>query len=202
LDADRFERDPTVHTAECARRGFAVEHRDPPIPETVPPKVPRRLATALSPGRAGAIGAMTSSSPWEWRGHYGVYRGRDEAVNETGQQGATRGGPPYNATQLRAKRTRWVVVGRIEIDDVEPVGPGGRYPAKAVVGEVVPIEDVVSPAAWVKPQLITMSPGRTPEVFHGQFVPDSVVCGRSGWMAGAIRSPRGSGSPQARRGAG
>jgi starch synthase (maltosyl-transferring) len=109
------------------------------------------------------------------------------------------------------------VVGRIGIDDVQPVVSGGRYPAKAVVGEVVPvratvwreghdavaatvvvryhgtanpqlvddsarpaapepvpIEDVVSPAARVKPQLITMSPGRTPDVFHGQFVPDSV----------------------------
>ena len=109
------------------------------------------------------------------------------------------------------------MVGRIGIDDVEPVVSGGRYPAKAVVGEVVPvratvwreghdavaatmvvryhgtanpqlvddparpaapepvpIEDVVSPAARVKPQLITMSPGRTPDVFHGQFVPDSV----------------------------
>ena len=109
------------------------------------------------------------------------------------------------------------MVGRIGIDDVEPVVSGGRYPAKAVVGEVVPvratvwreghdavaatmvvryhgtanpqlvddparpaapepvpIEDVVSPAARVKPQLITMSPARTPDVFHGQFVPDSV----------------------------
>jgi hypothetical protein len=63
-------------TQHDQRRGFAVEHRDPPIPETVPPKVPRRLATALSPGHAGAIAAMTSSSPWEWRGHYGVYRAR------------------------------------------------------------------------------------------------------------------------------
>jgi starch synthase (maltosyl-transferring) len=109
------------------------------------------------------------------------------------------------------------VVGRIGIDDVEPVVSGGRYPAKAVVGEVVPvratvwreghdavaatmvvryhgtanpqlvddparpaapepvpIENVVSPAARVKPQVITMSPGRTPDVFHGQFTPDSV----------------------------
>jgi starch synthase (maltosyl-transferring) len=109
------------------------------------------------------------------------------------------------------------VVGRIGIDDVQPVVSGGRYPAKAVVGEVVPvratvwreghdavaatlvvryhgtaypqlvddparpaapepvpIENVVSPAARLKPQLITMSPGRTPDVFHGQFVPDSV----------------------------
>ena len=109
------------------------------------------------------------------------------------------------------------MVGRIGIDDVEPVVSGGRYPAKAVVGEVVPVratvwreghdavaatmvvryhgtanpqlvddparpaapepvptENVVSPAARVKPQLITMSPGRRPDVFQGQFVPDSV----------------------------
>ena len=109
------------------------------------------------------------------------------------------------------------MVGRIGIDDVEPVVSGGRYPAKAVVGEVVPvratvwreghdavaatmvvryhgtanpqlvddparpaapepvpIENVVSPAARVKPQVITMSPGRTPDMFHGQFTPDSV----------------------------
>ncbi len=47
-------------------------------------------------------------------------------------------------------------------------------PARPAAPEPVPIEDVVSPAARVKPQLITMSPGRTPDVFHGQFVPDSV----------------------------
>jgi len=63
-------------TQHDQRRGFAVEHRDPPIPETGPPKVPRRLATALSPGHAGAIAAITSSSPWDWRGHYGGYGAR------------------------------------------------------------------------------------------------------------------------------
>ena len=47
-------------------------------------------------------------------------------------------------------------------------------PARPAAPEPVPIEDVVSPAARVKPQLITMSPGRTPDVFHGQFVPDAV----------------------------
>jgi starch synthase (maltosyl-transferring) len=36
-----------------------------------------------------------------------------------------------------------VVAGRIEIDDVAPVVSGGRYPAKAVVGEVVPVKAVV-----------------------------------------------------------
>ena len=105
--------------------------------------------------------------------------------------------------------------GRIEIDDVSPTVSGGRFPAKAVVGEVVPvcatvwreghdavaatlvlryhgttyprlvpdpdrspapvpIEDVLVPAPRIKPQLLPMAPGRTPDVFHGQFVPDAV----------------------------
>jgi starch synthase (maltosyl-transferring) len=111
-----------------------------------------------------------------------------------------------------------VVAGRIEIDDVAPVVSGGRFPAKAVVGEIipvrasvwreghdavsatlvvryhgtaypkladdppgrvpraepVPIQEVVSPPARVKPQLLLMSTGRTPDVFHGQFSPSSV----------------------------
>ena len=110
------------------------------------------------------------------------------------------------------------MAGRIEIDDVAPVVSGGRFPAKAVVGEIVPvratvwreghdavaatlvvryhgrlsaarratgraatrspepvpIETVVIPPARIKPQLLPMSPGRTPDVFHGQFTPDSV----------------------------
>jgi len=109
------------------------------------------------------------------------------------------------------------VAGRIGIDDVAPVVSGGQYPAKAVVGEVVPvratvwreghdavaatlvvryhgtaypqlaagpapqpsaqpvpIEDVVTPAPRIKPQAIRMSTGRTPDVFHGQFCPDTV----------------------------
>ena len=65
-------------TQHDQRRGFAVEHRDPPIPETVPPKVPRRLVTALSAGHAGAIAAMTSSSPvglaWTLRWVWGAMR--------------------------------------------------------------------------------------------------------------------------------
>jgi starch synthase (maltosyl-transferring) len=109
------------------------------------------------------------------------------------------------------------VVGRIGIDDVAPVVSGGKYPAKAVVGEIVPvratvwreghdavaatlvvrhrgtdypqlvddppglaattitpvpIEDVVVGPARVKPQLLPMAQGRTPDVFHGQFTPD------------------------------
>ena len=35
------------------------------------------------------------------------------------------------------------MAGRIEIDDVAPVVSGGRYPAKAVVGEVVPVNAAV-----------------------------------------------------------
>ena len=106
--------------------------------------------------------------------------------------------------------------GRIEIDDVEPAVSGGKFPAKAVVGEVVPvhatvwreghdavaatlvvrhhgsaypqlvsgpsqpeaepvpIEALVSPSSRVKPQRLPMFAGRTPDVFHGQFVPDAV----------------------------
>ena len=106
--------------------------------------------------------------------------------------------------------------GRIEIDDVQPAVSGGTFPAKAVVGEVVPVSATVwreghdavaatlvvrhhgtaypqlvsgpSPAdaepvpieAWwrrsprVKPQRLPMVAGRTPDVFHGQFVPDAV----------------------------
>jgi starch synthase (maltosyl-transferring) len=110
------------------------------------------------------------------------------------------------------------VAGRIEIDDVQPVVSGGRFPAKAVVGEIlpvkatvwreghdavaatlvvryhgtaypqlaeapvattasaepVPIEQVLSAPSRVKPQLVAMSPGGTPDVFHGQFTPDTV----------------------------
>jgi starch synthase (maltosyl-transferring) len=110
------------------------------------------------------------------------------------------------------------VPGRIEIDDVQPVVSDGKFPAKAVVGEVVPvcatvwreghdavaatlvlryhgtaypqlvsgpakqavpvqavpIEAIVSPPPRIKPQLISMAAGRTPDVFHSQFTPDAV----------------------------
>jgi starch synthase (maltosyl-transferring) len=109
------------------------------------------------------------------------------------------------------------VPGRIEIDDVQPVVSGGAFPAKAVVGEVVPvratvwregheavaatlavryhgeaypqldhepvspaaaepvpIEAVVLPQPRIKPLLLPMSPATTPDVFHGQFIPDTV----------------------------
>ncbi|BBX01307.1 alpha-1,4-glucan--maltose-1-phosphate maltosyltransferase [Mycolicibacterium moriokaense] len=108
------------------------------------------------------------------------------------------------------------MVGRIGIDDVAPVVSGGKFPAKAVVGEVVPvratvwreghdavaatlvvryhgstypqlvngpaaptpepvpIEKVVTPPTRMKRQHLPMALGTTPDVFHGQFTPDSV----------------------------
>ncbi len=107
-----------------------------------------------------------------------------------------------------------MVAGRIEIDDVAPVVSGGRFPAKAVVGEVVPVRATVwreghdavaatlvvryhgrryprlanapaglapgpdpapaEPARRRRPQQLPMTPGPTPDVFHGRFVPDEV----------------------------
>ncbi|MBV9089626.1 MAG: alpha-1,4-glucan--maltose-1-phosphate maltosyltransferase [Mycobacteriaceae bacterium] len=102
--------------------------------------------------------------------------------------------------------------GRIEIDDVQPVVSGGAYPAKAVVGEMVPVRAAVwreghdavaatlvvrymgrsypqladaiagrpmakltaAASPRVRPMAIPMALGRTPDVFHGQFTPDSV----------------------------
>jgi len=110
------------------------------------------------------------------------------------------------------------VPGRIEIDEVAPVVSCGTYPAKAVVGEVVPVRatvwregheavaatlvvrylgpayprlardpsrpgrapDAVAPGSAAPPaprpssELSPMSLGRTPDVFHGQFIPDRV----------------------------
>ncbi len=128
------------------------------------------------------------------------------------------------------------MAGRIEVDDVAPVVSGGRFPAKAVVGEVVPvratvwreghdavaatlvvryhgtaypqlaeapvpavsavepvpIEAVVNPPERIKPQLLPMSLGHTPDIFHGLVHPrQRRACGRFGWTAGATRSPRG-----------
>lgn len=92
--------------------------------------------------------------------------------------------------------------GRIEIDGVAPVVSCGTYPAKAVTGEIVPVCATVwregheavaatlvvrylgpnypepgrhpSATGRVTPQLSPMTPGRTPDVFHGQFSPDRV----------------------------
>ena len=66
------------------------------------------------------------------------------------------------------------MAGRIEIDDVAPVVSGGRFPAKAVVGEIVPVRatvwreghDAVSATLVVRyhgtayPQLADDPPGR------------------------------------------
>ncbi|QNI08027.1 alpha-1,4-glucan--maltose-1-phosphate maltosyltransferase [Mycobacterium kubicae] len=113
--------------------------------------------------------------------------------------------------------------GRVEIDNVQPVVSCGAYPAKAVVGEVVPVSAAVwregheavaatlvvrylgprypqgadvrrikavqAPEATrtaatagagavetqrVKPQLLPMTMGDEPYVFHGFFTPDAV----------------------------
>jgi starch synthase (maltosyl-transferring) len=104
------------------------------------------------------------------------------------------------------------VPGRIEVDDVAPVVSGGVHPAKAVVGEVVPVCATVwregheavaatlvvrylgpvypqvthgaaggaksatgsAEALKVTPSQYRMSPGKTPDLFHGQFCPDRV----------------------------
>jgi len=105
------------------------------------------------------------------------------------------------------------VPGRIEIDDVRPVVSCGTFPAKAVVGEIVPVRATVwregheavaatlvvrylgqgyphlagtasrsmtaPPGAGkalqrVKPVLLPMALGTEPDVYHGQFSPDSV----------------------------
>jgi len=94
------------------------------------------------------------------------------------------------------------VPGRIEIDGVAPVVSGGSYPAKAVVGEVVPVRATVwrdghdaaaatlvvqylgpsylAPEATstrrapVEPLSLPMTTGEVPYVFHGQFTPDHV----------------------------
>ena len=43
----------------------------------------------------------------------------------------------------RSVKEWWEVVGRIGIDDVTPVVSGGQFPAKAVVGEIVPVRATV-----------------------------------------------------------
>ncbi|MCB0924287.1 MAG: alpha-1,4-glucan--maltose-1-phosphate maltosyltransferase [Mycobacterium sp.] len=92
--------------------------------------------------------------------------------------------------------------GRIEIDGVAPVVSCGAHPAKAVIDEIVPVCATVwregheavsatlvvrylgphypqpgrhpSAVGRVTPQLSPMTPGRTPDVLHGQFSPDRV----------------------------
>lgn len=94
--------------------------------------------------------------------------------------------------------------GRVEVDDVEPVISCGRYPAKAVVGETVPVKATVwreghdavaatlvvrylgrhyprpgeapvsSPGAGSAPLHIRMQTGFDAYVFHASFTPDAV----------------------------
>jgi starch synthase (maltosyl-transferring) len=84
-----------------------------------------------------------------------------------------------------------VVAGRIEIDDVAPVVSNGRYPAKAVVGELVPVKaavwreghDAVSATLVVRyhgtsyPRLAQAPAGVT--VAHVEAVPIEEVVGGS-----------------------
>ncbi len=72
-------------------------------------------------------GPRTASPPLGWAAHYGGYR-RKEASRWLRQ---------------RSVKEWWEVVGRIGIDDVAPVVSGGRFPAKAVVGEIVPVRATV-----------------------------------------------------------
>src|SRR3954471_5050197 len=83
------------------------------------------------------------------------------------------------------------VAGRIGIDDVAPVVSYGRYPAKAVVGEVVPVKaavwreghDAVSATLVVRyhgttyPQLAAPPPGLATS--HVEAVPIEQVVGAS-----------------------
>ncbi|OBK86984.1 alpha-1,4-glucan--maltose-1-phosphate maltosyltransferase [Mycolicibacter heraklionensis] len=81
--------------------------------------------------------------------------------------------------------------GRIEVDGVTPVVSCGRQPAKAVVGETVPVRAAVwrdghevvaatlvvcclgsADSCRIGPALLPMREGDEPYVFHGQFVPD------------------------------
>lgn len=94
------------------------------------------------------------------------------------------------------------MAGRVEVDDVEPVISCGRYPAKAVVGETVPVKatvwreghDDVAATLVVRylgrhypmpgeappgkssaaPLHIRMQTGFDAYVFHGDFTPDAV----------------------------
>src|SRR5574337_56314 len=91
--------------------------------------------------------------------------------------------------------------GRVVVDDVQPVVSCGRYPAKAVVGETVPVSAAVwregheavaatlvvcylgsgypQPDGWgagsrEQPAQVPMQTGLEPYVFHRQFSPDRV----------------------------
>ncbi|MGN5239561.1 alpha-1,4-glucan--maltose-1-phosphate maltosyltransferase [Rhodococcus sp. SJ-3] len=84
------------------------------------------------------------------------------------------------------------MTGRLAIDDVRPAIDGGRYPTKAVAGEVVPVSAVVwreghdalaatlavrgpaaDPETMGKLVRIPMAPGREPDTFNAVFTPTS-----------------------------
>ncbi|MFD6673304.1 maltotransferase domain-containing protein [Rhodococcus zopfii] len=84
------------------------------------------------------------------------------------------------------------MTGRLAIDDVQPQIAGGRYPVKAVVGEVVPVSAVVwreghdavaatlavrgpgsDPETEGRLVRIPMVPGALPDTFHATFTPTS-----------------------------
>lgn len=79
--------------------------------------------------------------------------------------------------------------GRLAIDDVLPSIDGGRFPAKAVVGEVFPVSATVwreghdavaatlvveGPGGSAETLRIPMHPGHVLDAFHASFAPTSV----------------------------
>lgn len=176
------------------------------------------MLTLLPCGRAVGNASVTSDAArWvevDTTVGIGATRLHNRVVNETDDDDGRR--PP--PVECEAIGSSHVTTGRIEIDDVQPVVSGGRFPAKAVVGEVVPvsatvwreghdavaatlvvryhgttypaladepagrvrtteavpIQEVVSPAPRTRPMTLPMATGRTADVFHGQFSPDTV----------------------------
>ena len=89
-----------------------------------------RDSTLLTFRAACSRGVGIASPPLDWADHYGGYRARRGCNRDQTTSTAARTG--------RASVRSGGVAGRIEIDDVAPVVSGGRFPAKAVVGEIVP----------------------------------------------------------------
>ena len=70
---------------------------------------------------------------------------------------------------MRSRPRWWCAITARRIRSWPTIRQGAPRPRQPV-----PIEEVVSPAPRKKPQLLPMSTGRTPDVFHGQFSPSSV----------------------------